>query len=187
MLEYRGQLLLGCGLGLAAGALILGIPAAMLVAVLLLAGLLEEVLRLQRALTPSITPWGIRASLVPVRGTSASKRPVDRSQRVGQPIHLEVELAVSAPFSGLTLVFTAWEHTDGLLVATTRPAVCVEARHRTRVPILVDAGNAAVHRVFGFRAWVMDAMGLLQAEVFVPCPHEVAVLPRNLSLSVEQL
>jgi uncharacterized protein (DUF58 family) len=187
VLEYRGQLVLSCGLGLAAGGLILGIPAALLVAVLLLVGLLEEVMRLQRALTPSTTPWSIRAALAPVRGESVVKRPVDRSQRVGQEIHLEVELAVAAPFDGLTLVFVGWEHTDGLSVAAEHRAVTIGARHPRRVPIQVKAGNAAVHRIFGFRAWLMDAMGLLQADVFVPCPHEVAVLPRSLMLAVEQL
>lgn len=187
MLDARGQLLLGCGLGVTAGGLILALPAALLVGVLMLIGLLQEVLRLRARLGPAVAPWGLQARLGPPRGEASTAGLAVRSQRVDQQLSLEVELTLRGDVDGLTLFITGFEATSGLDVEPARRVAVVRRGPATSVSVLVSARTAAVHRIFGLRGQIVDEMGVLAAEVFVPCPHEVAVLPRSLPLDMRRL
>lgn len=187
MLDVRGQMLLGCGLGLAAAGLILTLPAAMLVGALLLGGLLQETLRLRGGLGLGRAAWGLLANLGPPRGEASSSALGVRSQRVGQRLELHLELNLSGEFEGLLLFIEGWECTAGLEVDCPQRAIGVHRSAQAVLPVHVSARNAAVHRIFGLRGQVVDTMGLLVAEVFVPCAHEVAVLPRSLPLDLRRL
>ena len=186
MLDLRGQMLLGCGLGLAAAGLILNLPAAALTAVLLLGGLLQESQRLRAGLHGD-GPWGLVATLGPPQGQASTSVLGVRSQRVGQRLELHLELVLSGPFDGLLLFVEGWECTAGLEVDCPQRAISVHLASPAVLPVHVSARNAAVHRIFGVRGQIVDVMGLLVAEVFVPCAHEVAVLPRSLPLDLRRL
>ncbi|MCB9739119.1 MAG: DUF58 domain-containing protein [Deltaproteobacteria bacterium] len=186
MLAERGHLLVGVGAGLVALGLILGHAGALLVGVVLLAALVLQ-LRWLRGQLGGGAPWGLRISLgAPAR--EASVRGLDaRSHRVGHRLRLELHMALPPGRPGLRLRPLEWRATDGLEVAIAGREVPVAAAGEAAVAVDVTARTAAIHRVFGLRAELIDAHGLLRAEVFLPCSYEIAVLPRSLPLDSRHL
>ncbi len=187
MLDVRGQRLLGTLIGLAAAGLILSSPAALLVAVVLLAGLLLELSRLRRGLAPLSPPWTVEATLGPPHGEASTANLQVRSHRVGHEVPLELELRVARRFEGLQLFIDEFETTAGLVVRARDRVVRVGAGGANTVRVQAVAQAAAVHRVFGVRGRLLDAMGLVQARCFLPCPCEVAALPRSIHLDLRRL
>ena len=55
------------------------------------------------------------------------------------------------------------------------------------IELTARADTAAVHRLHGVRVSAVDALGLVRAQLFLPCPYEVAVLPRSLPLDLRRL
>ncbi len=194
MLEARGLFLLGLIGGLAACGLLLDLPSALLVAAGLAGVLAREVTRLRRGLARGSRPWGLQARLDAPRTAASTRNLERRSQRVGQRLQLQLEVDVGVAFTGASLEIVGVEATEGLDVVPRTASATVFARAarggRQRGAVLDLAAvplTAAVHRVHGVRAAVVDAHGLVRGEVFLPCPYEVAVLPRSLPLALRDL
>lgn len=176
MLEARGQLLLGSGLALLAGALILGVPGAALAGSLLIAGLALSLVRLRGALQPFAAPWGVEATLVSGAGDASVAGLAGRTHRAGRPIALTLRLRVPAAFAGCAVHLRHWSATAGVELHPRLPGVLVPARG-VDVPVTAVSRIAAVHRVRGVEVLLVDGLGLWSVRAFVPCPCELAVLP----------
>ena len=187
MLEQRGQMLLTAALGLAAAGLILGSPGALLAGILLAVGLLGEVMRLRSGLHPMRPPWGLLALLQSHHGAASTEALTVRSHRVDQTVRLQLSLRAEPAFAGMDVRIHAWVTTTGVEVAVRQSSAQVLATRQAVLDVEVVARTAAVHRVLGLRARLVDAMGLASVEVFVPCPYEIAVLPRSLPLEPNRL
>ncbi len=187
MLASRGWVLLGVASGLAAAGLVLQLPAALSVGVVVAVALTLELRRLRRALPALAPPWTVVARLRSPNQVASSRVLLDRSQRVGQPVVLELVFDVDAAFDGVELQPLQWHSTAGMEVALPAEPLRLRAGSPTRVRIEAMPAAAAVHRVFGLHAALIDALGLLRAEVFLPCSYEVAVLPRSWPLEARHL
>lgn len=187
MLDTRGTKLLATAISLTAAGLVLGSPPPLLMGVLLLGGLLLELARLQTRLKPSAAPWTVAAELGPPQREASTASLSVRSHRVGQQVPLRLELTVASRFDGVDLWIEGWETTAGLQVATRTQGVVVRSGRPTWVDVQAIASAAAVHRVFGLRVRLTDPMGLVSAQCFLPCPCEVAALPRSLHLDLRRL
>jgi len=179
-LEARGRMLLLCGLGLCAGGLLLGTPGAVLAGALLLAALTEALLRLRAALQPGLAPCGLQATLQVIGQEARAPQTSARPHRVGVTLPLRLALQVPPPHAGISLHLQQWWTGSGVEVQEggLRDLVLQDGTATAQVQVLTH--NAAVHRILGVEARLCDAMGLLSARVFLPCPCEIAVLPRSL-------
>ena len=197
MLEDRGRLLLLLALGLMAAGLALSLPGAVVAGALLAAFMLLEIQRIRAALpTHTVASGREPVALRPPCGVVASLR-VDRGEdddlahnptnRVDQPIRLRLQLQVPAAFEGLRLDLQRWHTSPGLVLGDDARRTLYLRTTGTRVPLQVWPRLAAVHRVLGVEATLTDAMGLMSAPVFLPCPCELAVLPRSLPLDLRRL
>ncbi|GEM_PF-3021143 len=186
MLDERGQSLLGAGVGLVAGGLILAIPGAVLVGAGLLGATLLAIERLKDDLGPLGAPWGLHAKVAPPDVAASSAGLKVRSHRVDQRVDLELDLHVPAEHAGLSFEIESWETTEGLTIVSADRRVVV-GRDGRRVRLQAVANSAAVHRLFGVRGTLTDAMGLVATECFLPCPYEVAALPRSQHLDLRRL
>lgn len=186
MLEERGRLLLLVALGLLAAGLALALPGAVLAGALLAGAMLLEVRRVRSALQPQTPPCGVTATLRADRGDD-DELTHNPTNRVDQAIRLRLHLQVPAAFEGLRLDLRKWHTTPGLTLGDDAQRTLYLRASGTRVPLVVLPRLAAVHRVLGVEARLTDAMGLLSAEVFLPCACELAVLPRSLPLDLRRL
>lgn len=185
MLSGRGQQLLGASAGVCAAGLILGMAGVVAAGAVFLGALLIEVRRLRGGLQPLEAPWGVSGRLAP-RDREASTASLHvRSHRVGQNVALQLELGVDERFAGATFEVLGWECTPGLEVTADRAAFVLAGQ--VTVGVVAVARSAAVHRVLGVRAVLTDAAGFVEADVFVPCPCEVAALPRSQHLDLNRL
>ena len=169
-----------CGLGLCGAGLALGMPGPVLAGVLLLAGLTEELLRLRAALQPRQPPCGLQATLQVQSPELRCPEDKARPHRVGQTLPLQLTVSVPPAHDGIRLQLTQWWCSPGIEV---QEGGLVELSLQGGVAVAqlsVLTHNAAVHRIVGVQARLQDAMGLLCAQVFLPCPCEIAVLPRSL-------
>lgn len=186
MLESRGRWLLATAVALVAAGLALGMAGAVLAGVVLLAGLTMELERLRAALPAGGggRAWGVVASLQVDRG-SGDERSVT-AHRVGREVELRLQLEVPADFDGVRVFLRNWQVSPGLEVDEGVHTLVlrdgVAAAHVRTLPQV-----AAVHRILGVEARLVDAMGLMSAAVFLPCPCELAVLPRSLPLDLKQV
>lgn len=185
------MLLLAVALGLVGVGLFLAVPGAVLAGSLLLAVLLEELLRLRAGLKPMNPPWGVLARLevdkVDRDKGLAFDQPRVPSMRAGKPVPLQMELRVPASFAGLRLDLHEWWTSPGLEL-TEGAHRSLQLRSGTAVLRVQTVPHiAAIHRVFGVQGLVTDAHGLVCASVFLPCPCELAVLPKSLPLDLRQV
>ena len=187
MLEARGRLLLTVALGLVAGGLVLVAPGAVLAGVALIAAMLIEILRLRAALGPMAPPCGVVATLAVDRENGEAEVQHAVPHRVGAPIRLRLQLRVPAEFDGLRIDLHKWATTPGLELGDESRRSLFLRHAGTRVALVVLPRLAAVHRVLGAEARLTDAMGLVGADIFLPCPCELAVLPRSLPLDLRRL
>ena len=186
VLEARGRWLLGTALALIGAGLGLGLSGAVLAGVLLVAGLTHELLRLRAALPDAAgqRPWGLHAQLRFDRG-GFDDRSVT-SHRVGHEIELLLELNVPAEFAGARVLLKRWVASPGVEVDQgLHTLVLREGATSAHLRALPQV--AAVHRILGVEARIVDAMGLMSSAIFLPCPCELAVLPRSLPLDVARL
>ena len=187
MLEARGRLLLTVALGLVGAGLLLGVPGAVLAGVLLLGAMLLEILRIRAALTPMQAPCGVLATLAVDRDLDDLEIQRGVTHRVDALIRLRLQLQVPAEFDGVRVDLHKWRTSAGLSQADDSRRSLYLRHSGTRVILAVLPKLAAVHRILGVQARLTDAMGLLSAEVFLPCPCELAVLPRSLPLDLRRL
>ncbi|MCO4761060.1 MAG: DUF58 domain-containing protein [Myxococcales bacterium] len=185
MLDERGLLIAGLVAALAAVGLLLDLPAALMVSAVLAALTLREIGRLRVSLRRSRMPWGLSARIVPPRVVASTLQLGRRSHRVGQELHLRLHVNVHRQFDAAWLQIDGFEATDGVDVEVRT----VSARiHGSReFEFVVRSDTAAVHRLHGVRVTVVDPLGLVRAQLFLPCPYEVAVLPRSLPLDLRHL
>lgn len=187
MLAARGERLLLAVGALATGGWLLAQPAALLVAAVVAGGVFLELRRLRSHLRPYVAPLGLRAQLrAPV--ARASTRALElRSHRVGQRVALELVLDVAPDLDGIVARPVAFVATDGMELRFDAPPQQPTHAHAAVVSVEARPAAAAIHRVFGVRCEATDAAGLVRADVFLPCPYEVAVLPRSWRLDARQL
>ncbi len=182
MLEPTGKLLLTTGLGLIAAGLTLPSPAAVLAGTLVVAALQLELHRLRRQLQPLQAPLGLQAQLeVMARGRAHQ---TERSHRVGNDIALVLRLDLPAAFVGARLDIDRWWLSPGLTLYGDGIMTRILSQRDDSVVVRAMPHTAAVHRVWGLQGRLTDAAGLLQAEVFIPTPLELAALPRSLPLDL---
>lgn len=192
MLEDRGRLLLLLALGLIGAGLLLAIPGAVLAGVLLVGLMLLEIQRIREALRPGMAPCGVLATLTVDRDQD-EQEPVQNpgqrgvTHRVEQPIVLKLRLLAPVQFDGLRVDLQRWFTSPGLELGDDSHRALYLRHSGTRVPLQVLPKLAAVHRILGVQARLVDAMGLLSADIFLPCPCELAVLPRSLPLDLRRL
>ncbi len=190
MLEPRGQLLLMTALGLVAGGLALSMAGPVLAGVVLLAAMIQELLRLRAALRPAQPgampgpPWGLQAELS-VDKDAAGMRALP-SHRAGREIPLRFDLRVAPAFDGVRVELQHWASSPGIEVPQGLTALVLRSGH-ARAPVRTVPQSAAVHRILGVQARLVDALGLVSAQVFLPCPCELAVLPRSLPLDLKRV
>ena len=183
MLNERGQLLAVLVASMAAAGLMLGVPAAILVAAGLGSLLAREVIRLRDGLSEGGRPWGLHARVAPPRVAATTRK--RRSHRVGQNVRLRLTFRVPPTFAGADLRIEGFESTGGIAVEARTPQLRLHGEQD--IELVVRADTAAVHRLHGVRVAAVDALGLVRAQVFLPCPYEVAVLPRSLPLDLRRL
>ncbi len=187
MLEARGRMLLTVALGLIGAGLLLAVPGAVLAGVLLLVLMLLEVLRIRRALAPMQAPCGVMATLAVDREQDDGEIQRGVTHRVDALIRLRLQLHVPAEFDGLRIDLQKWWTSAGLQLSDDSRRSLYLRHSGTRVALVVLPKLAAVHRILGVQARLTDAMGLLSADIFLPCPCELAVLPRSLPLDLRRL
>jgi uncharacterized protein (DUF58 family) len=186
MLESGGRLLLALGLGLCAAGLLLPLPGAVLAGVALLSLVHGGVARLRSGLREGKHPWDLAADLRVDRPMDDAE-PGGRSHRVDQLVRLRLKLSAPPERLGTHIRIERWRTSAGLDV-TEPGAPRIELRDgggTTRVEVVPR--SAAVHKVIGVLARIEDALGLVGAPVFLPCPCELAVLPRSLPLDLKSV
>ncbi len=182
MLEPTGRVLLTTGLGLMVAGLALPSPAAVLAGTLVVAALQLELHRLRRQLRPLHPPLGVQAELeVMARGRGGQG---ERSHRVGGDIALVLRLDLPDEFLGARLDIDHWWLSPGLALHGDGVMTRMLRRRDDSLVVRATPQTAAVHRVLGLQGRLTDAAGLLQAEVFLPTPLELAALPRSLPLDL---
>lgn len=184
MLAPRGQLLLAIGLLLVAAGMAVPLAGLTAAGVLVLAGLLLEVTRLRAQLRPGQPPLGLQASLQVLRAVDEDGS--GRSHRLGRAVPLALRLQLPAAAAGAELAPAAWWTSHGLaLSGAALRSLRLEAN--TEQTFYATGEQAAVHRLYGVRGWLTDRLGLVRADVFVPAPCELAVLPRERSVDLRKL
>lgn len=190
MLEPRGRLLLVTALGLCAGGLALSMAGPVLAGVLLIGALVQEMLRLRAALRPVTPgalagpPWGLQAELR-VDKEAAGMRTLP-SHRAGREVPLRLDLRVPPAFDGTRVELLEWASSPGIEVLEGLASLVLHDG-KARAPVRTMPLSAAVHRILGVQARLVDALGLVSARVFLPCPCELAVLPRSLPLDLKRV
>lgn len=184
MLAPRGQLLLAIGLLLVAAGVVLPLAGLTTAGVLLLAGLLLELGRLRAQLQPGQPPLGVQASLEVLR--AADEDGSGRSHRLGRAVPLALRLTVPPSAEGAQLAPVAWWTSHGLSLSGAALR-SLQLERETALGFFATGEQAAVHRLYGLRGTLTDRLGLVQADVFLPAPCELAVLPRQLPVDLRKL
>lgn len=189
MLEPRGHLLLVTALGLVAGGLAASMAGPVLAGVVLLGALLTELLRLRAGLKPGARPCGVTARLVVDRGDldPADIGAAVRAHRPGKAVPLRLHMAAPAAFAGLRFDTVEWWTSPGIEMQDGGQRSLLLGPAGAEAIVQAIPHNAAVHRVLGIEGRLLDALGLVSAPVFVPCPCEMAVLPRSLPLDLRRV
>ncbi len=187
MLEARGRLLLTVALGLVGAGLLLAVPGAVLAGVLVLVAMQLEVARIRAALAPMKPPCGVVATLAVDNDADDAELQRGVTHRVEAPIRLRLQLRVPQEFDGLRIDLQKWWTSAGLELNDGSRRSLYLRHSGTRVGLVVLPKLAAVHRILGVQARLTDAMGILSADIFLPCPCELAVLPRSLPLDLRRL
>jgi uncharacterized protein (DUF58 family) len=177
-LQAQGKAVLIAGLSLAAAGMALGMPSAVLTGCLLLAWVRLRLHHLRSGLHPLQPPWGLHASLQ----TAENSDPTGRSLRVGRDLALTLRLRLSSTQAGCVLEIQQWQRSDGLVGPRPLPPLRLGTDQQIRLG--VQAQTAALHRVVGFMGVMTDALGWVHTTVFVPCPCDMAVLPKALALDL---
>jgi uncharacterized protein (DUF58 family) len=184
MLQTRGQLLLAIGLSLVAGGVLLPLAGLTLAGVLLLVALLVEVERLRQALRPGSPPLGVVAELTVLR--AADEDGTGRSHRLGRMVPLQLVLRLPQAEAGAQLAIGSWWSSAGLALSGSALRTVTLARHSI-LQLGATGEQAAIHRLYGLRGQLSDRLGLVAADVFLPAPCELAVLPRLLTVDLRKL
>ncbi|MSP91333.1 MAG: DUF58 domain-containing protein [Myxococcales bacterium] len=186
MLAGSGRGLIGTALGLVAAGVLLPLPGATLagvVLVLLVVGRLEA---LRAGLAPHAPPWGLHAS-VHVDRDMADHDVAARTHRVGATVPLYLRLQAPLAAAGTVVRTRRWWSSAGLAVTEPGTPRLDLGRDGAGTRLVAVPHNAAVHHLVGVEVQLEDALGLIAAVAFLPCPCELAVLPRSLPLDLKSV
>ncbi len=183
MLETRGRHWLWTALALIGAGLALPLAGLVLAGAVLLGGLVLEILRLRKGLQPLSPPWGLTARLKVDKDSDGHDL---AAHRVGREVTLRLDLRIPKAFDGARLQLLSWSHSPGVEVQDGLGTLVVR-NGEASLQLRSLPQSAAVHRILGVQARLQDALGLLSAQVFVPCPCELAVLPRSLPLDLKRV
>jgi len=138
----------------------------------------------------------------------AAPRELARAHRPGLQVPMRLQMRIPRDFAGARFDIANWWASPGIEVRARKSQTLSAHPGAGRQTIDPDGGsyrslflhptgtgsvvhavphNAAVHRILGVEGRLTDALGLLSAPVFVPCPCELAVLPRSLPLDLRSV